>query len=152
MKDKTRDDIDDLLTGLSEEVDTKSKTNELTTYNPEEELTKSLYGFVESQLQAVAQQESFRSVVVEALIDKIREQEVSVSELLRAYEVISKQTRESGSALLNLFKNDGRGGGSLLGSGESTDEEGDYDELNTKDRVAIDRLARALSSGALGNE
>lgn len=149
MKDETRDELGELLSKVEESEETAEVT--IRDYNPSEELTKTLYGFVEKQLQAVQKQETFRSVVVEALIDKIKDQEVSVPDLLRAYEVISKQSRESGAAIMNLFKQDGNGkGGGLLG-GESPGEsdESDYESLSTKERVAIDRLSRILSSSDL---
>ena len=157
MREKKQEEMNDLLTELDDDEKSERARQELASenYNGEEQFVKSLYTFVMKQLEAVQKQESFRSVVVEALIDKIKERDISTAELLRAYEVISKHSRESSSAILNLFKNDGgsKGGGGGGGFFQSTGgqnaedvEDSSVEELSSKERVAIDKLARALSS------
>lgn len=155
MKQGKQTEVNDLLAELEDDEETEKAKKAIApeNYSGEEEFVKSLYAFVQKQLEAVQKQESFRSVVVEALIDKIKERDISTAELLKAYEIISKHSRESGSAILNLFKNDGgKGGGganvfSDAGGGASSGEnEGSLEELSSKERNAIDKLARVLSS------
>lgn len=141
------EEIEDLLAELESDGKRPSaESRQVDAYNAQEELIKSLYGFVSKQLEAINRQEAFRSVVVEALIDKVQDREVTVGQLLQLYEIISEQGRDSSTALLNLFKGNGSGGGNFLGSAAAADSEEGYGGLDPKERRAIDKLTRALES------
>lgn len=152
------EDIHDLLAELSDdnpkkEAKTESNVPSLSgdQYNSKEALAQTLYIFVENQLQSIQEQESFRSIVVEELIDRVKEQQVDVGDLLRLYEVISKQKRDSTSSILNLFKSN-QGDGAIFNTGEGAESsEKEYETLTTKERVAIDRLSRLLGSSKLSD-
>lgn len=149
------DDIDDLIAGLSDDEKKSDKRDDLPTlnqgeYNPREALASTLYIFVENQLQAIQEQEKFRNVVVDELIDRVKEQQVKVPDLLRLYEIISKQKRDSTTSILNLFKSNQGSGAAIFDADEGSESsEKEYETLTTSERVAIEKLSRILSSSKL---
>lgn len=152
-KNKDQDEIHDLIAELSDESKVKDEMRTLATgeYNSREELANTLYMFVENQLQAIQSQEQFRSVVVEEIVDQVKEKKVKIGDLMRLYEIISKQKRDSSTSILNLFKSPQGSGGSIFDSGNDYGDtaEEEYETLTTGERVAIDRLSRLLGSSKL---
>ena len=143
MKDSTHKDITGLLS-LSEKASLRDEAP------PLERLGNSLVTFLEDQLGAITRQESFRQIVMNALIDRIQEGDIDPTELRMLFKTISEQKTVATESVLQLFKPSQNAAINPLLPKHSKEDgstaEEAYASLSIDERQTLDRFMRFLQS------
>lgn len=140
---KMENDINDILNGLdSPQLEQEVFVERIST--PEERLRTSLLGLVEKQAKEACNFDKAIGLAVGAVVDKIRTNEMTVSELLNTITTLSNKKNDLIVSILEPFKPTPNGVSSLLPPAPKKEREDDFTEglkaMNAEELQTIQKV------------
>jgi len=111
--------------------------------NPLDSLKATLFSFFETRLSNLQQEETFKTTIKNALLDKIELGEVSFNQLMQLYKEIQMANTKAVDSILDILKPAPAGTVSLLVSSPKVEEEHDdrFNSLNPEERDLLTKLS-----------
>lgn len=124
---KMENDINDIMDGLdNKQLEQDVFVERIST--PEERLRTSLLGLVEKQAKEACNFDKAIGLAIGAVVDKIRTNEMTVSELLNTISTLSNKKTDIITTILEPFKPTPNGVSSLLPPAPKKEREDDFTE------------------------
>lgn len=140
---KMENDINDILDGLDNpQLEQDAYIERIT--SPEERLRTSLLGLVEKQTIEACNFDKAIGLAIGAIVDKIRTNEMTVSELLNTVSTLSNKKTDIITTILDPFKPTPNGVSSLLPPAPKKEREDDFTEglkaMNAEELQTIQKV------------
>ena len=103
MEDKTQEAVDQ-LTGMLGDKNVETEVRAAQLVDPVDSLRRTIFGFFEERLQVIAEKEDMKREIEEAILEKVRSEEIKVEQLLQIYRAVYDKTNDAIDALLAVFR------------------------------------------------
>lgn len=146
MSDNMNDDIKEIIESLEDE-DSQKEIDVVRNRDPMIELRNEIIDFIIDRASTIKQEEQFRSTVKNALLTKIQNNEVSVSQLINLLKAVDSDIVDSVESILSLLKPGQRGEVSpiFVHQGNANDAiPEEFENLDSQQSEVLHKLGRLV--------